>query len=108
MLGPRSDWFYADAVLDFLTQEFEVTAESNRIGLRLHAPRPLERSRRDELRSEGMVRGSVQVPPSGHPVVFGPDHPVTGGYPVIAVLTSRSCDRAGQLAAGDRVRFRIG
>lgn len=108
VLGPRSDWFYADAVLDFLTQEFEVTAESNRIGLRLHAPRPLERSRRDELRSEGMVRGSVQVPPSGHPVVFGPDHPVTGGYPVIAVLTSRSCDRAGQLAAGDRVRFRIG
>ncbi|WJZ02196.1 biotin-dependent carboxyltransferase family protein [Corynebacterium freiburgense] len=107
ILGPRSDWFYAATVLDFLAQDFQVSPESNRIGLRLKASRPLERSRKDELLSEGMVRGSIQVPPSGDPVVFGPDHPVTGGYPVIAVLTSRSCDRAAQLGAGDTVRFRL-
>lgn len=107
ILGPRSDWFFASTILDFLTQEFSVSPESNRIGLRLTASRPLERSRQEELLSEGMVRGSVQISPSGHPVVFGPDHPVTGGYPVIAVLTSRSCDRAAQLAAGDTVRFAL-
>ena len=60
-----------------------------------------------ELASEGMVRGAVQIPPNGEPVVFGPDHPVTGGYPVIAVLTGRSNDRAAQLAPGQSVRFRL-
>ncbi|MDO5076417.1 biotin-dependent carboxyltransferase family protein [Corynebacterium sp.] len=107
ILGPRSDWFSSESMLDFLSQEFKVSPESNRIGLRMHATTPLQRARHEELRSEGMVRGSIQVPPSGDPVIFGPDHPVTGGYPVIAVLTSRSCDRAGQLAAGDSVRFRL-
>lgn len=59
-----------------------------------------------ELASEGMVRGSVQIPPNGEPVVFGPDHPTTGGYPVIAVLTRKSSDRCAQLAPGKTVRFK--
>ncbi len=60
-------------------------ADSNRVGLRLEGPR-LERVRDDELPSEGMVLGAVQVPPDGQPVVFLADHPTTGGYPVIAVV----------------------
>jgi allophanate hydrolase subunit 2 len=51
--------------------------------------------------------GSLQVPPEGHPVLFLADHPVTGGYPVVAVLTPASVDRAAQLRPGDPVRFRI-
>lgn len=105
--GPRQDWFTADSLLLFLRQEYTITAESNRVGLRLQGEQPLERFRTGELQSEGMVRGSIQVPPNGQPVVFGPDHPVTGGYPVIAVLTSRSCDRAAQLGPGDTVRFHL-
>ena len=52
-----------------------------------------------------MLPGAVQVPPSGLPVVFGPDHPTTGGYPVIAVVTRRGLDRLAQTGAGTRLRF---
>jgi allophanate hydrolase subunit 2 len=52
-----------------------------------------------------MVPGAVQVPPSGLPVVFGPDHPATGGYPVIGVLTSTARDSLAQVPPGGSVRF---
>ncbi|ANE03621.1 biotin-dependent carboxyltransferase family protein [Corynebacterium crudilactis] len=105
--GPRDKWFTPESLDSFFTQIFTVSNDSNRIGLRLNSAIPLERRMRGELKSEGMVRGSIQVPPGGNPVVFGPDHPVTGGYPVIAVLTSESCDRSAQLLPGDRVRFTL-
>jgi allophanate hydrolase subunit 2 len=57
----------------------------------------------DELPSEPLVRGSVQLPPSGRPVIFGPDHPTTGGYPVVAVLNEDSSDRLAQCRPGDLV-----
>jgi len=53
------------------------------------------------------VRGALQVPPDGRPILFLADHPVTGGYPVIAVVAAEDLDRAGQLRAGDAVRFRV-
>jgi KipI family sensor histidine kinase inhibitor len=103
--GPRDDWFTEAAVESFFTQPWLVTAESNRVGLRLSGD-PLERARPGELESEGMLPGAVQVPTGGQPVVFGRDHPVTGGYPVIAVLTPDAQNTAGQLPAGAHVRFR--
>ncbi len=105
--GPRDKWFTQESLDSFFTQEFTVSNDSNRIGIRLDATTPLVRRVEGELKSEGMVRGSIQVPPGGHPVVFGPDHPVTGGYPVIAVLSARSCDRSAQLSPGDKVRFTL-
>nr|HRC51687.1 allophanate hydrolase subunit 2 family protein [Gordonia sp. (in: high G+C Gram-positive bacteria)] len=87
-----------------------VNAASNRVGIRLDRADgpPLEHlPDLPELRSEGIAHGSVQVPPSGQPVLFGPDHPVTGGYPVVAVLTPESIDRAGQLTPGTTVRLRL-
>ncbi len=59
------------------------------------------------MASEGMVSGSIQVPPNGLPVVFLADHPVTGGYPVIATVIDKDLDKAGQLAPGDTVRFEL-
>jgi biotin-dependent carboxylase-like uncharacterized protein len=103
-LGPRDDWFTAEAVETLLSAEFTVSPASDSVGLRLDGP-VLARSRTEELPSEGVVRGSVQVPPDGHPIVFQADHPVTGGYPVIAVLTPASADRAGQARPGTRLRF---
>jgi len=105
--GPRADWF-ADTALPALTgTAWEVTGESNRIGLRLDGP-PLERVRTDELASEGMVRGALQVPPSGLPVLFLADAPVTGGYPVLAYVADEDVDRCGQLRPGQALRFRGG
>lgn len=106
LLGPRDDWFAAEAVETFLAQEWTVTPRSNRVGLRLSGDRALERSRTEELPSEGTVPGSLQVPPNGQPVLFTADHPVTGGYPVIACVAAHHLDRVGQVPVGGRLRFR--
>jgi biotin-dependent carboxylase-like uncharacterized protein len=103
--GPRDDWFTPAALATLCGAEWKVTPASNRIGLRLDGPE-LERARRDELRSEGLVTGSMQVPPNGRPILLLNDHPTTGGYPVIATVVSGDLPSAGQLAPGDTVAFR--
>ena len=105
VLGPRDDWFDADAVDRFFNTTFTVTGDSNRVGLRLESDAPLTRSRDGELPSEGMVAGSVQIPPSGQPVLFLRDHAVTGGYPVIATVINEDVDIAAQLPPGGKLRF---
>ncbi len=104
--GPRADWFAPDALAVLGRTRYEVTSSSDRVGVRLDGP-PLERSRTDELPSEGMVEGAVQVPPDGHPVIFLADHPVTGGYPVIAVVHPDDIAVAAQLRPGQPVRFEV-
>lgn len=114
--GPRHDWFTDDSRAALTAQAWTVTAESNRIGLRLEPgpakasrePSPgaaLQRSRTEELPSEGVVAGSLQVPPSGLPVLFLADHPVTGGYPVIAAVVPEDLPAAAQLPPGTALRF---
>jgi biotin-dependent carboxylase-like uncharacterized protein len=104
--GPRADWLSGAGLLRLWSATWTVTADSDRVGLRLQADGVrLERSRTGELPSEGLVRGAVQVPPSGEPVLFLADHPVTGGYPVAAVVIARDADLAGQVRPGQRVRF---
>lgn len=102
--GPRADWFDGDPVSALCATPYTVRPESNRVGLRLEGT-ALARARDDELPSEGMVWGSVQVPPSGQPVVFLADHPPTGGYPVVAVVDRRDLWQCAQLRPGDQVRF---
>ena len=104
-LGPRDDWFTEPALDALLGQDWEVTPRSDRVGIRLHGKVPLERAIAGELPSEGAVTGAIQVPPDGQPVLFLPDHPLTGGYPIIGALTDRSLDLAGQLPPGARIRF---
>jgi biotin-dependent carboxylase-like uncharacterized protein len=103
-VGPRADWFDDDAVERLCATPYAVSADSNRIGLRLEGP-ALPRRRQGELASEGMVLGSVQVPPSGVPIVFLADHPPTGGYPVLAVVDADDLWQCAQLRPGDEVRF---
>lgn len=106
LAGPRDDWFVADALADLCAQPYEVSQDSNRVGVRLRGPE-LKRAREGELPSEGMVVGAVQVPPSGQPIVFLADHPPTGGYPVIGVVVTADLPLAAQLRPGDLVRFRL-
>jgi allophanate hydrolase subunit 2 len=105
ILGPRGDWFAEAAPARLLASGWAVTSTSNRIGIRLDGPE-LDRRRVDELPSEPCVFGSIQVTSAGSPVVLGPDHPVTGGYPVIAVVAARHLDRLAQLRPGETLRFR--
>lgn len=105
--GPRADWFAPGALAALCASAYTVGEASNRVGLRLTGP-ALRRVRDDELPSEGMVLGAVQVPPDGQPVVFLADHPVTGGYPVVAVVHPDDLWQCAQLRPGDRVSFRPG
>jgi KipI family sensor histidine kinase inhibitor len=105
VMGPRTDWFTAEAVERFAAQRWQVTPQSNRVGLRLAGDVPLERSMAGELPSEGTALGALQVPPSGQPVLFLADHPLTGGYPVIGAVAPHHLDRAGQIPVGAWVRF---
>ncbi|HET9102785.1 MAG TPA: biotin-dependent carboxyltransferase family protein [Solirubrobacteraceae bacterium] len=105
LLGPRDDWLAAGALDALHAAAYTVDAASNRVGVRLTGPR-LHWARPQELRSEGIVPGAVQVPPSGQPIVLLADHPTTGGYPVVGVVAERALDRVAQLRPGDRIRLR--
>ena len=105
--GPRDDAFAPDELARLTQTTWVVGAKSDRVGARL-APADggtALRAPATELASEGVVAGSLQIPPSGEPVLFGADHPVTGGYPVIAVVIDADLPLAAQLRPGERVRF---
>lgn len=106
ILGPRSEWFTPEALALLQAQEWRVTPQSNRVGMRLEGASALTRSTHAELPSEGTVVGAIQVPASGQPVLFLADHPLTGGYPVIAVLASHHLDLAAQIPPGALLRLR--
>jgi len=106
VMGPRTDWFTPEAVALLAGQVWRVTPQSNRVGLRLAGEVSLARAITGELPSEGTALGALQVPPSGQPVLFLADHPLTGGYPVIACVATHHLDRAGQIPIGAGVRFR--
>ena len=107
--GPRRDWFTNEGWQRMLQTAWVVSPRSDRTGVRLDGAtlerRPAAVGR--ELASEGMTPGAMQVSPDGVPTVLGPDHPVTGGYPVIAVVTDDALDRLAQLRPGDPVRLRL-
>lgn len=106
--GPRDDWFDAAGLARLTGQIWTASAESNRVGIRLalgNGATPLERTRAGELASEGVAAGALQVPPSGLPVLFLADHPVTGGYPVIAGVIADDLPAAAQLPPGAAIRF---
>jgi KipI family sensor histidine kinase inhibitor len=96
-LTPSSRSALADGV-------FTVGTDSDRIGVRLDGPavHVVAGGRRA---SEGVVRGAVQLPPDGRPVILGPDHPVTGGYPVVGVI--EDIDPLAQAGPGTPVRFTL-
>jgi biotin-dependent carboxylase-like uncharacterized protein len=106
-LGPRHDWLADAAALSATT--WTTSSQSDRVGIRLEGE-PLRRhtSRMSqELPSEGVVRGAIQVPPGGQPVIFLADHPVTGGYPVVAVLVDEAIDQAAQAVPGQQIRIAL-
>ncbi|THF65846.1 5-oxoprolinase/urea amidolyase family protein [Pseudothauera nasutitermitis] len=110
VLGPRTDWFPPETLAVLQEQEWTVTPQSNRVGIRLAGERPLLRTETlhaAELPSEGTVRGALQVPASGQPVLFLADHPLTGGYPVIGAVAGHHLDLCAQIPVGARLRFNV-
>ncbi|CAN5144789.1 5-oxoprolinase/urea amidolyase family protein [soil metagenome] len=101
--GPREDWF-ADP--DALVHTVWVASDhSDRVGMRLTGTPMRHRWPDRQLPSEGATRGAIQVPPNGQPVILGPDHPVTGGYPVAGVIIDADIDKVAQVRPGQPVRL---
>ncbi|MGH8191025.1 MAG: biotin-dependent carboxyltransferase family protein [Rhodanobacteraceae bacterium] len=87
------------------SEKFHATQESNRAGVRLDGPK-LRWERQPEPVSEGCVPGLLQLPPSGQPIAFGPECPVSGGYPPIGQIAAVDLPRLAQRRPGDTIRFR--
>lgn len=106
VLGPRSDWFTTESLRIFTNTAWDVTRQSNRVGVRLAADASLTRANTAELPSEGCVAGAIEVPTDGKPLLLLADHPLTGGYPVIAAVADYHLDLAGQIPVGAKILFR--
>jgi 5-oxoprolinase (ATP-hydrolysing) subunit C len=102
--GPDLDLLPAGAFEGLVTGAFRIDARSDRVGVRLEGPR-LSRTAGDSGLSRPMVQGAIQLPPDGMPIVLGPDHPSTGGYPVVATVVRRDQGRLLALPIGSSVRL---
>ena len=105
LLGPQADHFDAETITGFLASPWRVSPMSDRVGCRLEGE-PLRHAGPAEILSDGMVPGSIQVPPDGRPIVMTADGPTTGGYPKIATVLAADLPLLAQLVPGEgELRF---
>ena len=105
VIGPDQERFVPDAVATLFREPFTLSPASNRSGSRLFGPRLLHLPGDAHARSTPMVAGAIEVPSSGDPIVLGPDHPTTGGYPVLGVVLRADLGRFHARPVGAAIRF---
>ena len=106
VLGPQADHFSPAALDDFLAQDWETTAEQDRMGLRLRGTALAHRDpAAADIVSDGVTPGAIQVPANGLPIVLLADSQTVGGYPKIATVIRADLPRLAHARAGSRLRF---
>ncbi len=105
ILGPHLNRFTDDGINTFLSESYQVSASSNRMGYRLEGPK-ITHTRGPDVISCGIPLGGIQVPGSGKPIILLADHQTTGGYTVIASVILADIPLVAQCLPGDRLRFR--
>ena len=103
--GTNFDYFSEEAKNKFFKEEFLVTNLSDRMGMRLKGPK-LDNIVDNNIKSEGLVKGVVQVPADGNPIILFSDHGSIGGYPKIAVIITADHDKTAQLIPGSKIKFK--
>ncbi len=103
--GPQDDAFTQAGLASFFSVSYEVSPDSDRMGIRFEGP-AIESVSGNDIVSDGIVFGSVQVTSGGKPIVLMADHPTTGGYAKIATVVSFDLPKLAQARPGDTVRFR--
>ena len=103
--GTNFDYFSKEAQHNFFNEEFNVTKLSDRMGMRLDGKK-LENVVNTNIKSEGLVKGVIQVPPNGNPIIMLSDHGTIGGYPKIATVISADFDKLAQLPPGSKIKFK--
>ena len=103
--GTNFDYFSQEAKNKFFNEEYQVTKLSDRMGMRLEGAK-LENIVNTNIKSEGLVKGVIQVPADGNPIIMFSDHGSIGGYPKIAVVITADHDKASQLMPGSKIKFK--
>jgi len=103
--GTNFDYFSKEAKNKFFKEEYLVTNQSDRMGMRLEGPK-LDNIVNTNIKSEGLVKGVVQVPADGNPIILFSDHGSIGGYPKIAVVITADHDMTAQLIPGSKIKFK--
>jgi antagonist of KipI len=104
VLGPQNDYFTRRGIDTFLTGEYAITSQADRMGYRLQGPQ-IEHKGGADILTDATPPGSIQVPGDGMPIILLADGQTTGGYSKIAVVTSVDQDLLAQARPGDKVRF---
>jgi len=103
--GTNFDYFSKNATDKFFKEDFLITNLVDRMGIRLKGPK-LENIVNTNIKSEGLVRGVIQVPADGNPIIMLSDHGTVGGYPKIGVVIAADLDLIGQLAPSTKINFK--
>jgi len=103
--GTNFDYFSKNAIDNFFNEDFLITNLVDRMGIRLKGPK-LENKVSTNIKSEGLVRGVIQVPADGNPIIMLSDHGTVGGYPKIGVVIAADLDLIGQLTPGTKINFK--
>lgn len=105
-MGPQDDYFSKNQISKFLLNQYDVTSDVDRMGIRLNGPKIKHLpDKGSDLVSDGLVTGAIQVPGNGQPIILGVDCQSVGGYPKIATVISADLHCLGQIVAGDKVHF---
>ena len=103
--GTNFNYFSENGKKTFFKKEFSVSKLSDRMGMRLEGPK-IENIVDTNIKSEGLIKGVIQVPADGNPIIMLSDHGTIGGYPKIAVVISADYDKLVQLTPGSKIRFK--
>ena len=103
--GTNFNYFSEEGIKNFLEKEFTVSKLSDRMGMRLEGPK-IENIVSPNIKSEGLLKGVIQVPPDGNPIIMLSDHGTIGGYPKIGVVVSADYDRLVQISSGSKIKFK--
>ena len=103
--GTNFDFFSSEVQNIFFEQKFSVTKLADRMGVRLSGQK-LENTVSTNIKSEGIIKGCIQVPADGNPIIMLSDHGTIGGYPKIGVVISADLDRVGQMTPGSMINFK--
>ncbi len=104
VFGPQDDYFTAKAIKDFTASPYKVGAAISRMGMRLGGAQLAHKTSADIL-SDGIVKGAIQVPSDGQPIILLADHQTTGGYTKIAAVISADLPKLARLRSGEAVHF---
>ena len=104
--GTNFDYFFKQSINEFTSKEFLVTKLSDRMGMRLQGPK-IKNLKETNIRSEGLIKGVIQVPADGNPIIMLSDHGTIGGYPKIGVVISADYDKLIQTPSGKKIKFKF-